>query len=285
MTVSGGRFAEFANGNGRHGQRSLQRSRRGCAAVSRHADAWGRAGTGLHRAAGTCRCRALEQRAQAAVQTANQGGVGQRVTALTRVLANPHLPDSQRQVGLTFLRDAIDQAKVPDGVKEFLWARGNGMTQARNPTEYAREKQGPTPADSVEQRRAAADAAGLVPGSPGYQSYLLTGKMPREDQQPLSATDKKAVMEADEAIPASTNAIGALKEAKALSKKAYEGPTAGGRGYVLSLWKRGRRGYHRPDERRDDERACPQPHFGAAPTEGERKILLDIQGSVSQPES
>ena len=109
---------------------------------------------------------ALEQRAQAAVQTANQGGVGQRVTALTRVLANPHLPDSQRQVGLTFLRDAIDQAKVPDGVKEFLWARGNGMTQARNPTEYAREKQGPTPADSVEQRRAAADAAGTRSGKP-----------------------------------------------------------------------------------------------------------------------
>lgn len=86
---------------------------------------------------------ALEQRAQAAVQTANQGGVGQRVAALTRVLSNPHLPDSQRQVGLTFLRDAIDQAKIPDSAKEFLWARGNGLTQARTPAEYEREKKGP----------------------------------------------------------------------------------------------------------------------------------------------
>ena len=111
--------------------------------------------------------------------------------------------------------------------------------------------------------------------------------MPREDQQPLSATDKKAVMEADEAVLASTNAIGALKEAKALSKKAYEGPTAGGRGYVSSLF--GSEGGEATTDLTNvvmtNALGQLKSIFGAAPTEGERKILLDIQGSVSQPNS
>jgi hypothetical protein len=85
----------------------------------------------------------LDRRAQATVEAANGGNLTRRIGALTRVLANPHLPDSQRQVGLTFLREAIDQAKVPDAAKEWLWARGNGLTQARSPSEYAREKQAP----------------------------------------------------------------------------------------------------------------------------------------------
>lgn len=84
-----------------------------------------------------------ERRAQAVVESANRGNITQRISRLTKALSNPHLPEGQRQVGLTFLREAIDSAKAPDGVKEFLWARGNGMTQARNPAEYEREKKGP----------------------------------------------------------------------------------------------------------------------------------------------
>lgn len=154
-----------------------------------------------------------------------------------------------------------------------------------------------TPAAEVESRKAAAARAGVTPTDPRYQSYVLTGKTPREDAQPLSATDKKAILEADEGVLAGETAIRALNEAKALSKQAMSGPTAGARAML---------GNNLPDMLVPDFIASPgaaeattnlentvtaqalaqmKSIFGAAPTEGERKILLDIQGSIGQPDN
>ncbi len=87
---------------------------------------------------------------------------------------------------------------------------------------------------AVEQRKQAAIANGLDPSSPGYQSYILTGKMPREDAQPLTAGDKKAIMSAEDELPNIDATIGALRTAKDLNEKTFTGWSAPARAYIGS---------------------------------------------------
>ncbi len=143
---------------------------------------------------------------------------------------------------------------------------------------------------TIEQRKQAAVSNGLDPSSPGFQSFVLTGKMPREDAQPLTATDKKAILEADEGVMTAKSAIDALQKAKELSAKAFSGPAAGGRGYAASflgessdLGKGGIATAELNNVVTSNALSQLKAIFGGAPTEGERKILLDIQGSVNQP--
>lgn len=142
----------------------------------------------------------------------------------------------------------------------------------------------------VEQRKAMAIANGLDPSSPGFMSFVLTGKMPREDAQPLTATDKKAILEADEAVLANTAAIDSLKRASKLSESAFEGPTAGARGYMASflgkdsdIGKAGIATENLTNEVMTNALGQLKAIFGGAPTEGERKILLDMQGAATKP--
>lgn len=145
---------------------------------------------------------------------------------------------------------------------------------------------------AVEQRKAAATDNGLDPNSPGYQSFVLTGKMPREDAQPLTATDKKAVLEADEKVQGGQQVIQNLQKAKQLSKQSFSGPAAGTRGYAASFLGEssdiGKAGIATTDMNNlVTSNALQQLKtiFGGNPTEGERAILLDIQGSASQPDA
>lgn len=87
-------------------------------------------------------------------------------------------------------------------------------------------------ADTVNQRKAAAVSNGLDPASPGYQSYILTGKMPREDSQPLTSTDKKAIMEAEDDNAVLKGTLDTLKRAQELNKKTFTGATSGYRGWI-----------------------------------------------------
>ncbi len=218
--------------------------------------------------------------------------------ALAAALANPNLPANARAVGEVFLKDALEQSKIPDSVKEFMYAKGMGWTTAPNPAAYAKEKSKTSPAEETEGRKAAANAAGLKPGDPGYQGFVLTGKMPREDMGPLTATDKKAILEADEAVQSAHTAIQALRDAKKLSPQALSGWGAGQKAALannLPDWMVPDRFVASPQQGEatanldnlvtSQALAQLKSIFGAAPTEGERKILLDIQGSVSQPEN
>ncbi|MDR7039877.1 hypothetical protein J2X36_004655, partial [Methylobacterium sp. BE186] len=240
--------------------------------------------------------------------------LAQRIPFLLKAAGHPDLPAPQREIAQMMLKQALDEAKMPDSVKEFMFARANGMTRAANPAAYAREKSGPTKlspgesvydletnairitapdrsrsnvSDDVDARRQAAEGLGLTPGSPAYQSYVLTGKMPREDQQPLSASDKKAILEADDAVTTAESVIGNLQQAKRLSKQAYEGPTAGARGQVTGYFgsKEGLATIDLDNLVTTNALGQLKAIFGAAPTEGERKILLDIQGSSSLPDA
>jgi hypothetical protein len=133
-------------------------------------------------------------------------------------------------------------------------------------------------------RRVQVEAAGIDPTSPAGKAYIASGKMPREDQQPLTATDKKAILEADEAVSRGQGVLENLDKAIELSKKAYTGPTAGVRGYISSL--AGSEGGKATEELTNvitsNSLAELKSIFGGNPTEGERKILLDIQGSVNK---
>jgi hypothetical protein len=220
-----------------------------------------------------------------------------QVGKLAAALANPNLPANARAVGEIFLKEALEQSKAPDSIKEFMYARSMGWTTAKSPNEYAKEKSKTTPQEEVDGRKAAAASIGMKPTDPRYESYVLTGKTPREDAQPLTATDKKAILEADEGVLAAQTAIGALKTAKQLSPQALGGWGASTKASVAN---------NLPDWMVPDRIASPQKGeataelenvvtsqalaqlksiFGAAPTEGERKILMEIQGSIGQPDN
>lgn len=65
----------------------------------------------------------------------------ERVDYLTRLSAI-RLPERLQGVIKSQLDAALQEARDPEGVREFVWARRNGMTQARSPAEYAQEKAG-----------------------------------------------------------------------------------------------------------------------------------------------
>ena len=148
---------------------------------------------------------------------------------------------------------------------------------------------------SFNQRAAAASAYGLDPNSDAGKAYILTGKLPREDQQSLTATDKKAILEADENVGTNRAGIQAIDQAKVLNPKANSGWGANLRAQI---------GANLPDMLVPDFISSPESStatidfdnavigqalgqlkatFGGNPTEGERKILLDLQGASGKP--
>lgn len=138
--------------------------------------------------------------------------------------------------------------------------------------------------EQIAAREAEGLRLGLTPGTPTAQTYALTGKIGRD--QELSATDKKTIQEADEGVLSAQTAIEALGQAKQLSRQAYEGPTAGARSAVTSLFSN-EAGVATEDLNNvimTNALGQLKSIFGGNPTEGERKILLDMQGSVNKPD-
>lgn len=111
----------------------------------------------------------------------------------------------------------------------------------------------------------------------------------------LTATDKKAIMEADDQVLTNQNAIDNLTAAEKISPDANSGYFAGARATL---------GNNLPDFLVPDSVSSPQSSqatseydnlvmngalgqlrsiFGGNPTEGERAVLLDLQASSSKP--
>jgi hypothetical protein len=140
----------------------------------------------------------------------------------------------------------------------------------------------------VSAREQAARSFNLDPATPEGRAFILTGKMPREDQQPLTATDKKAILEADEMVMSTEAALAAIKEAKELSPKAYEGFAASTRATIVNNTPYANTEAAEATVNYDNAvigQAVTQLKaiFGGMPTEGERKILIELQGSSSLP--
>jgi hypothetical protein len=118
----------------------------------------------------------------------------------------------------------------------------------------------------------------------------VIGDAPRAGQgKPMSSVAQKELLEADEGLQGSQSALSLLKQAKDINDKAM-GFT--GAGAVASM------GTLLPESIRPEavdatqnldnilqSQSLPQLKaiFGGMPTEGERKILLDVQGSSSKP--
>ena len=156
--------------------------------------------------------------------------------------------------------------------------------------EYA--KKNSKTGETFDERKRMAEELGITSDDPRYQPFVATGKFPREDQQQLTAVDKTAILAADEMVAVNKGAIDALKQARELSPKANAGWLSGTRATI---------GNNLPDWAvPDDYVSSPESSeatqnfdnaivgqaltqlkaiFGGAPTEGERKILLDLQGS------
>jgi hypothetical protein len=127
---------------------------------------------------------------------------------------------------------------------------------------------------------------GLVPGTPEYQTRVkaLAGE---GKGVTLSAQEQKELFEAEDIVNASKSVLLNLSKAKELNNKAYSGFGAGARRTIA----RNIPGVSESEgvtatteienlvlsNGLDQLKAI----FGGAPTEGERKILLDIQGSIS----
>ena len=127
---------------------------------------------------------------------------------------------------------------------------------------------------------------GLTPGTPEYQARVkaLTGEGKGMN---LTGTEQKELFEAEDIVNSSKSVILNLSKAKEISPKAYEGFGAGARRTIA----RNIPGVGKSEgvtsttdlESLVNQNALDQLKaiFGGNPTEGERKILLDIQGSLS----
>lgn len=146
---------------------------------------------------------------------------------------------------------------------------------------------------------AGADGMGYIfyPNRPAGQRYEpLLGQDGKHAKAPvkssggqgsgMSATAQKELIETDDAISAATNGIANLRDALKYSKMAYDGVGASQRAKAMGQFS-------------DSEAATAttmldnivtgnalemlKATFGGAPTEGERAILLQLQGSANLP--
>lgn len=59
-------------------------------------------------------------------QPVTQGEISPRVVQLIGAMANPNLPASQKELAKTLLTRELDNSKLPDPVKQYLFAKGQG---------------------------------------------------------------------------------------------------------------------------------------------------------------
>lgn len=129
-------------------------------------------------------------------------------------------------------------------------------------------------------------AQSTVPGPNGEVSILRPGAVMEQARSPgLSNQEKDAIMEADKTAEASQGAKAALSEALSLNDKAFSGPTAGLR-TTLDRVVPGEFGGTATTDFKNivESQALMQlkSTFGSAPTEGERKLLIELQASIDK---
>jgi len=207
--------------------------------------------------------------------------------------------------GFRWNADRTGYEAIPGGPADVGYQGAKAQATQPPPADYRRTPDGSAvepipggPADLDAQKRARVKIAldaGLVAGSPAFKAFVVSGKLPREDAQPLSATDKKAILEADEAVAGNQAAIDNLKKAGELSGKALSGPGAEWRASIANnvplvgntvAWASPEQAQATAELTNTVTTNALQQLktiFGAAPTEGERAILLQIQGAATQP--
>ncbi len=237
----------------------------------------------------------------------NSGAFSSLVTSQQRApqLVNTITPDGKTQqqwvtpgeaggVAVGSPKDEKDDQTLvdvpqPDGTTQKVWLK-RGETSG--PTVGA--PQASTTANEAvkqQQRKQGVIAAGKDPNDPRYADYILSGSLPKENQQQLTASDKQAIREGEDLVLTHQNALTQLRRARELSPKAYEGITAGPRAMLMTNLPAalGGGGEAAMATREFDNLMSTQmldslkSIFGGNPTEGERAALKDIQGISSMP--
>lgn len=179
------------------------------------------------------------------------------------------------------LQKIIDDEASTPGAKANAKARIRKLTYIAPEAKAERDVGKPqSPAGKL------ASDEGLIPGTPEYQARVkqLAGEGKGMN---LSAAEQKELFEAEDVVNASKSVLLNLSKALELNEKAYSGFGAGARRTIA----RNIPGVSESEgvtatteieslvitNSLDQLKAI----FGGAPTEGERKILLDIQGSIS----
>jgi hypothetical protein len=140
---------------------------------------------------------------------------------------------------------------------------------------------GSTIFNNAAQRAQLAQQVGLDLNTPAGKKYILTGQLPAG----LAQSEKKTITEADQMVMATGQGLKMLQEARNLSDKSNAGFAANTLAQIPALF---------GDESAQNtlvfdnllqSQVLPQLKaiFGGAPTEGERSILLELQGSSSLP--
>lgn len=121
------------------------------------------------------------------------------------------------------------EAKAPTSLGEgYIYNPESGKVERA----YTPEGKKDTPQAQMAQREQALTARGLDPKDPRNQQFILTGKFPREDAQPLTAVDKKLISEAEDDNLNVSDTLTSLRRAKDLNDKTFTGYTAGARGWI-----------------------------------------------------
>lgn len=118
-------------------------------------------------------------------------------------------------------------------------------------------------------------------------SYADWVKQSKGTSGGMTPTVQKELFEAEDSVNSGKLVVDALDQAMALNDQAYEGPLAGVRGDTTALFGDQSGVATSRLKNLTTELALNQlkATFGAAPTEGERQILLQLQGSVDQPKA
>ena len=182
------------------------------------------------------------------------------------------------------LIEKINDPKVSPANKKVYQQRLNKLNYI--PAEAKADKDADKPLSPAGK---VASDEGLVPGTPEYQTRVkqLVGEGKGANLSPREQTE---LFEAEDIVNASTTVILNLEKALKLNPKAYEGFAAGARRSIV----RNIPGAGKSEgvtATTDLESLVGQNQldqmkviFGGNPTEGERKILLELGGSINQSE-
>lgn len=196
-------------------------------------------------------------------------GMGQ-VVDLFKGAADASGPAAQGRLQLTQAQAEAQRAAAAENAAQAALARARAAEvsggDARKPPPGYRFK-----ADGTLE---------AIPGGPADPKVKREGR----GTGAMSPTLQKELLEADDAVQGTKSAIGALTKALELNKSAYSGPLAAGRAMVRSNIPLGDTSTADNTVLLDNIMTGQalemlKATFGAAPTEGERKILMDLQAS------
>jgi hypothetical protein len=180
--------------------------------------------------------------------------------------------DPQKRAGMWSRFVGADK-RIGDGLREYGVDPGDVETGAKY---LIAEAGGSATAKPIEVN-------GRLVQRMGDGSYKEVYSSPPKPAQ-LMASDRKEVYESDEAVRAGTQALGTLDKAVALNSGAYSGVAPATRAWLGSQF-----GIQSSEDTRELDNIVTRLAleqlkltFGGSPTEGEREILVKVQGSLGE---